>query len=95
MSPELPEHSHSCLRRLIRLWVVACAMAAAQVLTAAEWQPDRLLVAGSDERVWVVSASAAEGDKLPEVRFWFAALDDQSGGHSTPAPSRFLPPVQT
>jgi len=48
---------------------------AAPLSANAAWRPDQLLLSGSDDRVWLVGASKAEGDNLPEVRFWTSIAD--------------------
>lgn len=93
MRQESLENFQPSVRRLPWLIVLLCVSVTAQSPAAADWAPNQLRIAGSDERVWVVAASKADGDKLPEVRFWFAAFDDKGSAPAIPEPSRYLPPV--
>ncbi|MCA9254464.1 MAG: RDD family protein [Phycisphaerales bacterium] len=57
------------------LCVALLVMLTAPLSANADWRPHQLLLSGADDRVWLVGASKAEGDDLPEVRFWTSMAD--------------------
>lgn len=86
MTRKITFQSHPGSRRSLTLFAASWIAITSTSLAADDWAPNRVYVTGSEERVWVIAESRAEGDKLPEVRFW--TTDD-----GTPSQKVSLQPV--
>lgn len=93
MSKRSINNAHFKSIRVACLLVLGILAIAPLRAIAGDWQPDRILLSGSDERVWVVAASRAEGDKVPEARFWFSTDNADKKVAAAPKPSPNLQPV--